>query len=79
MSDDATPSAEPPKTLFERMMTMSKRPEQWRVEQQVKSGLGTLTWLPTGATYPSRGQAEAAANQIENRTGLPTRVTEVAP
>ena len=77
MSTDQTPPAERPTTLFERMATKATASVRWRVEQQVKSGLGTLAWLPVGDHFPSRSQAEATANRIEARTQRPTRVVEV--
>jgi hypothetical protein len=52
-------------------------PQKFRIEQQVKSGLGQLHWLPAGDTYPTQPLADAAAAKLEARTNLPTRVVEV--
>lgn len=77
MSADASPPAERPATLFERMMANSNPPKRWRIEQQVKSGMGTLAWLPIGETFADHAMATAAAGRIEARNDLPTRVVQI--
>lgn len=49
----------------------------WRIEQQVKSGMGTLAWLPVGERFNDHAMAEAAAARVATRTGNATRVVQV--
>jgi hypothetical protein len=66
-------------SLFERMMAISKPAGHWRVEQQVKSRLGTLMWLPVGDALATCAEAERQAARLYGHNGMPTRVVEAKP
>lgn len=58
---------------------MNAAPSKWRVEQQAKSGLGTLMWLPVGESFADLAMAEAASARVSTRMGHATRVVSMTP
>lgn len=48
----------------------------WNVEQQVRSGLGQISWLKVAGPFADRAEAEMICGRVEKRNGLQARLVE---
>lgn len=50
---------------------------RFAVEQQTKTGLGSLHWLRVAGPFATQAEADAALSRRQVRIGAPMRVTAI--